>query len=341
MSNPINLVVATNFDPKLIEGYAQLNSQYSEVRIIEVFGTLPLTLVGHGRSFFRLPKVNYDGLAEHIKIVHQNNMTFNYLLNGIVKSKNKTWKQEVLREITKLVNLGVDSITATDDEIISLINENFPEIKLSISLIKGIDNVQDASKYSKVADFITLNPHTINRDITKIREIAEKVDSEITLYANISCLDQCPWRDEHYQFTSESSRGDNKETLDPFMKKCVKRFLQEPTELLKSPFIRPEDLKKYCKAGVSRFKLSDRKLPTKTLLKIVGAYMSQTYNGDLFDIIFLERRPWQDETNIPIKKLFRIDNKKLDKIDFFKNITSLKGKELANFYKFATDQTTN
>ncbi len=336
--NCIEFTVATNFDRTLIEEYNELNRLHKRTKIVEVFGSLPLTLVGHGRSSIGLPNITYEDLEQHIRHVHHCDMKFNYLMNGVTgpEKSDADWPKKCLYEISRLKEIGVDSITVTDTDVLFLLCCNFPSIKPNISLIKGIDTVEEAKRFSDLVHSITLNPHSINRNISRIAEIVNSVECSIGLYANISCINNCPHKKAHYEYVSRYSRQKKEDNNDPFIISCACKFREDRTQLLRSPFIRPEDIENYSQLGVDIFKLSDRKMPTETLVRIVSAYMDLSYNGNLFDLIFLEGRPWRNETQEDIVKFPYIDNSRLNEIDFFRKITTLKGNDLEEFYQYAT-----
>jgi hypothetical protein len=81
--------------------------------------------------------------------------------------------------------------------------------------------------------------------------------------------------------------------------------LKNPEEVVKTPWIRPEDTKIYGNIGVSSIKIAGRTLSTSTIINIVQAYAQQKYDGNLWDLI----APW-----IPIN----LPNNVLDNfINFF------------------------
>lgn len=56
-------------------------------------------------------------------------------------------------------------------------------------------------------------------------------------------------------------------------------------EYIKSPWIRPEDVKEYENIGVEHFKITERDFPTAEIIKRVKAYSEREYNGNLLDLI--------------------------------------------------------
>jgi collagenase-like PrtC family protease len=88
-------------------------------------------------------------------------------------------------------------------------------------------------------------------------------------------------------------------------------------ELIKSRWIRPEDLKEYKKYGIERFKIGTRYKDTKWLLNCAKAYSQNYYNGNLLDLLTDIYLPIPE---LKFKEVIYIDNKKLNKfLKFFKN----------------------
>jgi collagenase-like PrtC family protease len=64
----------------------------------------------------------------------------------------------------------------------------------------------------------------------------------------------------------------------------------EPVELLKSPWIRPEDIPHYEDLGYNHFKITERFKRTPLLLEHVRAYETRHYDGNLLDLFTLPRK---------------------------------------------------
>jgi collagenase-like PrtC family protease len=64
----------------------------------------------------------------------------------------------------------------------------------------------------------------------------------------------------------------------------------DPVELLKSPWIRPEDIGQYEALGYDHFKITERFKRTPLLLENVRAYENRRYDGNLLDLFTLPRK---------------------------------------------------
>jgi len=211
-------------------------------------------------------------------------------------------------------------------------------------VIAGVDTVAAARKFEDMeVDVINLNPFTINRDFDSLRAIREAVRCELELYANIPCLDHCPRRDAHYQYSGRASQttGADEVTEDPFLMRCSHAFLSEPMEFLRSPFIRPEDVSAYREVGIDVIKLSDRTEATEFLLQTARAYAGEHYDGNLFNLIFRDGRKIRaglgfNRPGIPAQEIpVIIKNSILNELGFIGQIKKLRGADLAGFYQTA------
>ena len=343
----IRFVVPTNFDPALPGLIKSLNDTHPRAEVVELYGALPRTIVGHGRSPQGLPQVGPAELAEQVNLAHDSGLLFNYLLNGLCDERqrgNPAWISSLLVELERLVLVGVDSATVSDPWLVSLLRRHFPSLEVKVSLIAGIDTVEAARRYDDLGvAAINLNGHTINRDVGTIRSIVESVSANVQLYANISCLERCPRRDQHYRFVANSSRLGlglvSSEYRDPFISWCLTQYRADRTALLRTPFIRPQDVPSYAALGVGSFKLSDRKMSTNVLAATVREYLCLVDPPDLFPLLFGNGQAWLEESKHSISKahLPSISSSVLTSLDFISNVTSLRGSRLREFYGEATE----
>jgi len=336
----ISYSIGTNFDSKLIKKIDGLNAKCFDSRVVEVYGSLPAGSVGSGRVCNSLPQISKVDIGKHIDIVHSYGLKFNYLVNAFCGDKDLSG--DFAEEVCGLYDLGIDSITLADNKLIELARKIFPDLDVNVSLIRGVENVEDAKRYSDMGvKSVYLNQHSVNRDGRTIERVVEAVDCDVRLYANVSCLDRCPVRKQHYDYVSGRASGKR----DPFLGWCIERYLENPVELLKSPFIRPENIGNYVDLGVSHFKLSDRREPTAALVNVVESYLSgklsSVFEGNLFRMLFRDGRKWTQaygsegmgEVGLPD---VYIDNDVLTREGFGEKVLDLRGGELKKFYEGLT-----
>lgn len=343
--------LATSWDDKLVGNLAVLNQQHQQRQVQEVFGSFKSSIVGCGRPSYRLPEVSVEHAKRHIQLLHDKGILFNYALNApdfMGKERDGAWLEQVKDLLELLEGIGVDILTISNPVLVELAKKHFSDFRITLSLIAGVDSVESAKRFEDMGvDVITLNPHTVNRDFTIIEQICLSVSCGIELYANIPCLNQCPKAHAHYVYLGHMSQNDGVEEIehkpvDPYLAWCSCVYLTRPVELVKSPFIRPEDVRIYQELGVRLFKLSDRGESTEWLTSTLSAYMSGQYGGDLFNLIFRagkkfrvgisEIHPEVAEEAIRIA----IDNAVLSEMGFIEQIRNLPQDQLPAFYDEVT-----
>ncbi len=346
----IGYSVATSWDDSLLDGLAALNAGAgNHGRIVEVYGAQQQTIIGGGRPAYRLPKVTTDRLYAHVAKAHGHGLRFNYVLNAPNlqgRECDPVWVQAALAYLGQLADAGVDSLTIASEPLVRLVRREFPDWRIHLSLIAGVDNVESARRYADLGvNVLILSPFTVNRDLAMLRAIRQAVDCELELYANIPCLDHCSMRDAHYLYAARGSRIGEPVNIDadPFLRKCSAAYLNDPVQLLRSPFIRPDDVGAYRDLGIDILKLSDRSETTGFLLMTARAYMEERYEGNLFELIFRSGQKFraglgaqrQAFADVPLP--IHIDNGMLSRMNFFAQSTSLTEPALSEFYRRLTE----
>jgi collagenase-like PrtC family protease len=331
----------------LLDGLVSLNRRHPKACFSEIYGAHRTSITGHGRPSYRLPQVEPDVFQQHVSRALQLGLRFNYVMNAPDfggRENDSAWLNEVSSLLEYLARCGVSGVTISHPALLQFVKREFPDFRINVSVIAGVDTVAEARRFEDMAvDVINLNPFTVNRDFDSLRAIREAVRCELELYANIPCLDHCPRRDAHYQYSGRASQaaGAAEVTQDPFLMRCSHTFLSEPVEFLRSPFIRPEDVSAYREAGMDVIKLSDRTESTEFLLKTARAYAGERYDGNLFSLIFRDGRKIRAglgfvQPGIPVQEIpVSIQNSALDELGFIQQIKKLRGADLAGFYRTA------
>jgi collagenase-like PrtC family protease len=346
-SRPMQYSIATSWSEALLDGLVSLNRRHPKACFSEIYGAHRTSITGHGRPSYRLPQVEPDVFQQHVSRALQLGLRFNYVMNAPDfggRENDSAWLNEVSSLLEYLARCGVSGVTISHPALLQFVKREFPDFRINVSVIAGVDTVAEARRFEDMAvDVINLNPFTVNRDFDSLRAIREAVRCELELYANIPCLDHCPRRDAHYQYSGRASQaaGAAEVTQDPFLMRCSHTFLSEPVEFLRSPFIRPEDVSAYREAGMDVIKLSDRTESTEFLLKTARAYAGERYDGNLFSLIFRDGRKIRAglgfvQPGIPVQEIpVSIQNSALDELGFIQQIKKLRGADLAGFYRTA------
>lgn len=299
------LTVPTNWDDKIIDLIAEINSsdEYKH-KIKQVYGTT-ITSIGSGRM--DTPEIPIDILEKHINKIHQIGAKFNFLINAPslggeehdIKHRNK-----ILETLQFINGLGVDIVTISIPFLGELINYHFPHIKIKISTLVDVRSVQHVKLLERLGPkvhSVTLSMF-VNREFKLLKAMAENAQFELELLANSFCINNCPYQKYHGDLTCWYSKKD-KNWDAPFNDyralSCDLVRFKDKSEIIKSPWIRPEDIDTYESFGISSIKIAGRTFSTWSIMRVIKNYALGRYDGNLWDLIM---------PSIPID----IDNTKLD-----------------------------
>ncbi len=304
--------------------------------------------MGGARPGFVLPQVDRNLVERYIKACHERGLEFSYLLNapclGNLQYSKKGYGQlvELLEWIDKS---GADAVTIGLPYLIDLVRKRFPRLKVKVSTTARVNTVRKALQYEDMGvEEIIIDEH-INREFKTLEAIRKAVQCNLELIVNNICLWQCPYNYEHVNHDGHASREGEEEDYCYLQYPgylCLYRKLTDPVELLKSPWIRPEDIPHYEAIGYERFKITERFKRTSLLLEHVKAYENRRYDGNLLDLFTLPRKgaftpvhleyfikpehvnimkisELEKVFDLEVRELIQMDNRKLDGfIQFFK-----------------------
>lgn len=276
----MRLSVGTNFDAKLLDGIKDTHTEM-------IYGKLPDDIIGGGRPAFLLPKVTPEDLENHVKLAHAYGFEFSYLFNTACMGNEET-QQATNRKIFELLDwlkqIKVDWITVVFPYFVDIIRKYAPEIKIALSTFADVVTLQKALQFERMGvNQITL-PEGLNRNFKLLRLLKKKLSCDLQLIATNTCLISCPYRNTHTNFLSHASKPKGL-AVNYCMLRCTQMTVESPAEIIKSGWIRPEDLHYYEEIGIDKFKLTSRMMTTRKLLTTVHAYNNRKYDGDLGDIL--------------------------------------------------------
>jgi collagenase-like PrtC family protease len=313
-----------------------------------LFGKLPFDVVGGARPGFVLPQVDRNYVERYIKACHERGLEFSYLLNapclGNLQYSKKGYGQ--LIELLEWIDQsGADAVTIGLPYLIDLVRKRFPRLKVKVSTTARVNTVRKALQYEDMGvEEIIIDEH-INREFKTLEAIRKAVKCNLELIVNNICLWQCPYNYEHVNHDGHASREGEEEDYCYLQYPgylCLYRKLTDPVELLKSPWIRPEDIPHYEGIGYEHFKITERFKKTSLLLEHVKAYENRRYDGNLLDLFTLPRKgaftpvhleyfikpehvnimkisELEKVFDLEVRELIQMDNRKLDGfIEFFK-----------------------
>jgi len=282
-------IVAGNWDNALIDGLAQ----FPEVETI--FAKLSTDATGGGRAAYVLPQLSRKEAVEHIKYIHAKGLKFIYLYNAACLGNmeySKEGRNRLIKEMQWAVEEAkVDGITVATNWLFKLLRRRYPKLKVGIGIFMKISELERFKFYQdQGAGYITVN-FNIVRDFKTMAKIRKAIKGELHVFVNNICLFSCPHNIYHPNVLTHSSVAgapSSRVCVDYHTWTCDIIKCEKPQELIKSRWIRPEDLRIYEEMGFTHFKITDRSRSSNWLIRATKAYVDRNYDGNLCDILSLE-----------------------------------------------------
>jgi collagenase-like PrtC family protease len=304
----MELVVPAVMDETFLEDLA-------DVPITHLYGSLPDD--PSLRESGWLPWTDPDALAGYVARAAAGGRGFFYALNAGCMA-NEEFSAEGQRWLVErlgwLVDIGAQGVVLANPYLVAFAKARFPRLQVAVSTAACVDSVDKAQFYEgRGADVLYL-PEYVNRDFRLLRELRKRIGCRLVLLANVGCLLHCPLRTFHIQAISHSGQAQQLGTyVDYSLMWCTSEKTRDPGLMVKSPWIRPEDIGVYEELGYDEFKLAGREMDRPWVERVTRAYAARRYDGDLNHLIlgFDQMEPFG---NIPV----RLDNRALDGfIDYF------------------------
>ena len=279
----MRLSVATNFDNNLID-------QISSYPVSDIYGKLSRDFIGGGRASYSTQGISKSTLKSHIQYAHEKGIKFNYLMNTACLG-NREWSSKGKRSIRKLLDMlsdfKVDSITVSTPYLAEIIKKRYPHFFLKVGIFANIDSLERVRFWQDLgADMLTLESFSVNRNFPLLKSIKKAAQCQLQIITNFVCLSKCPMQIYHMNGLSHASNTQDKSAyIDYCVLKCSFSTLKDPELLIKSQWIRPEDIDHYEKIGYSDFKLLERNAPTNVMVNRVKSYSNRTSPDNFMELI--------------------------------------------------------
>lgn len=286
--------------------------------IHEIYLSCPQEYSGSGRV---TPRFGEKAFFEVINLIHKRKIRANLILNPTCQGADwysEESSQKILDFIARMhEDYGVEAITLANPVYIQEVKKRLPQMEVCASVLSDIDCLQRAVIIREAgADTITPDAN-INRNIELLKQIKKVTGFNIKIMVNEGCLYRCPYRKFHFNFVSHWSKELEHSTMkgQDFFDYCLNITAKDHSQILKSGWIRPEDLQRYSEV-TSYFKVVGRTRPGSLVLRASKAYMGQEYDGNLLDIICSSLGAFG------LRYGAYIDNKELGESGFFDRVTS-------------------
>lgn len=223
-------------------------------------------------------------LKRIVEAVHDKNSRLAITLNSpcnIPPLSEKQWWENAKNYLKHLESIGVDTAIIAHPFIMSLAKEN-TNLSVAASIICDVNTPRGALYYEDMGADVIVPSSSINYDLKQLKKIKDNLKkAKLALLVNEACLGNCPWRRFHQNALSHADRKGY--DLDYAMS-CTNLYRKNPYMMLTNNVVRPEDLKEY--EGISdMFKLVGRTTDEETLLKMIHAYSTESYHGNLVEIV--------------------------------------------------------
>lgn len=259
-------------------------------------------------------------LEKIVKAVHDKQSRIAVTLNSpcnVPPLSEKQWWENVKEYLKHLEAIGVDTAIIAHPFIMALAKEH-TNLSVAASIICDVNTPRGAMYYENMGADVIVPSSSINYDLEQLKKIKLNLKSaKLALLVNEACLGNCPWRRFHQNALSHADRKGY--DLDYAMS-CTNLYEQNPYMMLTNNVVRPEDLKEY--EGISdMFKLVGRTTDDDTLLKMIHAYSTESYHGNLVEIV---DKGFSEFINLPNDQLDELFEQKSNCIKNCQNCSKCK-----------------
>lgn len=318
-SKSVEFSAPYNDDPETLTELFRL-SKLGNNRVREIYLSGPQEYSGSGRV---TPEIDINEFAEIVDKIHNEGIRVNLILNSTCEG-SEWYSQEVVSSTMEYLRqvheeLGVEAITIANPLYIKEVRRRFPDIEICASVLGDIDCVERAVQFSRAGANVITPDVNINRDLELLKEIKRVTGAKLKLMVNEGCLYKCPFRKFHFNATSHVSKEVGKVGVDvsfaDFFGACSQVISEDLSQILKSGWIRPEDVRKYSEI-TSFFKVVGRAQLRSFVIRATKAYLEESWGGDLLDIVS------GGSKRFSLTYGAYLDNKSLEKYKFFEKVTT-------------------
>jgi len=291
MKQGIGLSVPAFFSEDFVEKLEKLQSIKTTSNYIDnVYGSPRSLLLGQARASKKIPELSLIEMKKYIDGLHKIGIKFHFTLNSVWSNgieRNPNIEEIIFDEINNIIETGVDALIIGNLYLAELINEKYKTVKTICSINLKTDSVYklrsliDDFKFDKV-----VLERTANRNISFLKNLNNVYNDNIILLANPDCVYDCPISLYHMLENGHLSMG-----ADGFSNKnycidyCQKKYMNNYSEILKTPWIYPADMDLYENIGVRFLKIQGRTLPQERILSLTDMYLNRL-ESDNFTVIF-------------------------------------------------------
>ena len=249
--------------------------------------------------------------------IHSEGLRVNLIMNPTCEG-TEWYSTDTLKkalDYLRLIHLehGVETVTIANPLYVQQVRKHLPDIAICASVLADIDCLERAVVYARLGANVITPEVGINRDLELLAAIKAATGAELKLMVNEGCLYKCAFRKFHFNYISHVSKKSGRELI--FVPYCDQVISADPSQMLKSGWIRPEDTHKYSEI-TTYFKIVGRELKKSKFTRVIRAYLEESWDGDLMDIICSGIGSYANKHGT------YLDNKALGELGFFERVTS-------------------
>lgn len=284
--------VPFNGDDELINAYGGYKD-----RIAMVYGRAE-DGYPQGRKTSNSTAITLEKIFQHVKVLKNWGIKFNYILNGTSHGNrefDKGYRSDFVAHVRNLAQNGVKVVTIGNPFLLEVVANEVPEVELFASVLMEIDCLARLKEISQFGVQYVCLSKTLLKNFRALENIGMcgNLKIEPVLLANDPCLHHCAFTNYHNDTLSHLTGSGA--SCDSYCRlRCTRSFLSDKRHIISASFIRPEDLRVYANLGYSMFKLCDRKQSTQWILRVLQAYVSEYYDGNLADLM----APWNKHNGV-------------------------------------------
>ena len=295
--------------------YIFANRERNGNAIREVYLSAPRSVAGSGRVATDMPMEQFVGTVRRIREAGIDvDITMNSTCEGAgwYDGDAVAGTVEFVRRMHE--DEGVRAVTLANPFHIEAVRNACPDLEISASVLSDIDCFSRAKTFAD-AGATTFTPDTsINRDLKLLGAIHRRLGLEVKLMVNEGCLNKCPYRKFHMNYISHVSREGEHEG-EAFSFACGDLIRKDTANLFRSNWVRPEELSRY-EGITSFFKIVGRDMLASKVIRCIGAYMDEDYDGNLLDLLCSSLGFYNVEESA------FVDNKALGASSYFKRLST-------------------
>jgi hypothetical protein len=288
---------------KLAVGYQQTEDGSSFSSIVADYlpsiGEVYFAWVGapSGRPVLSDPKGEHDWssqdiLEEALREFRRLGVKLDLLFNANCygeRAVSCSLENEVVSVIDHLGNMGClpDIVTTTSLMIARTVRKHFPGMEIRASVNMRLGTIQAMGYVTELFDSFYLQ-RDLQRNlgyVEKIHKWCSENGKKLCILANSGCLRFCPGQVFHDNLIAHSREAEVMENVNDWNPHVCWNQYQKPEnfiEILKSTWIRPEDLHRY-DGLVDTVKLATRQHSHPRM--VIGAYAARRFHGNLLDLL--------------------------------------------------------